>query len=167
MVKSFIQDEYVLSSALEAADKSKECIFIIGPASPLRVIHIPYFEALVRAGFPSPAEGYQEERIDLNELVVKNPLSTFFVRVQGNSMIGSRIFDGSLLVVDRSAEVKENSNCLCFLNGEFTVKKIKRVGGKLYLTGNNPQSPMKPIEVPEGSDFAVWGVVTKVVTDPI
>jgi DNA polymerase V len=113
--------------------------------------HIP-------AGFPSPAEDFMEKRLDLNDYLIKNQASTFFIRVRGNSMVNAGIFDGDLLVIDRSAEADEGKIVLGVLNGEFTVKRISKKGKKLFLVPEN--EAFNPIEVTEEMDFQIWGVVT-------
>jgi len=126
---------------------------------------VRFFSSRVAAGFPSPAEDYMEEKIDLNQYLVPKPLSTFLIRVKGNSMEGARIFDGALLVIDKSKTPVNNSICLCILNGEFTVKRIRKVKSTIILVPENPL--FKEIEVLDGMDFEVWGVVIKVINDPV
>ena len=122
---------------------------------------ISLFLSEVPAGFPSPADGYLDEGIDLNELLIKNPPATFFVRVQGNSMQQANILSGDVLVVDRSLEAKNQDIVLALLNGEFTVKRILKKGEKLLLAPENPT--FAPIEVNADEDFEVWGVITYVI----
>lgn len=122
---------------------------------------IPYFEHRVPAGFPSPAEDYLDPRLDLNDLVVKHPTATFFVRVEGNSMIGAGIHSGDVLVVDRAVTPKEAQVVVAVINGEFTVKRIARRDGRLHLASENPAMP--PLELKDGMDLEVWGVVTYVI----
>lgn len=126
-----------------------------------RDAHIASVEALVQAGFPSPADDYLETPLNLHELVVKTPAATFFVRVAGDSMLGARIEPGDILVVDRSLTPSSGKIVVAIVNGEFTVKRLKIDGGKMRLQAENPAYPDIPI--PEGSDFQVWGVVTYVV----
>lgn len=118
-------------------------------------------EALVQAGFPSPADDYLESPLNLHELVVKNPAATFFVRVAGDSMLGARIEPDDILVVDRSLTPASGRIVVAIVNGEFTVKRLKIEGGVMRLQAENPLYP--DIEIPEGSDFQVWGIVTYVV----
>jgi DNA polymerase V len=127
---------------------------------------IPFFNTThVAAGFPSPADDYLEERIDLNTLLIKNPISTFLVRVAGDSMRDVGIFDKSLLIVDKSITPGPSSSCLCVLNGEFTVKKVRKEGSVIYLVPHNPA--FKEILVTPEMDFSVWGVVTNVIHKPL
>ena len=112
----------------------------------------------VQAGFPSPAEDYSEERLDLNRKLVNNPASTFFVRVSGNSMSGDGISDGDLLVVDRSAIPLANSILVCCIDGEFTLKRLLDERGRFFLMPSNPAYRRIPVD-PE-NDLRIWGVVT-------
>lgn len=120
-------------------------------------IERPLFLSPVQAGFPSPAEDYQDKKLDLNELLIKRPSSTFFVRVSGDSMKGAGIFDGDLLIVDRSLPVADNKIVIGVVNGEFTVKRIRKTNEKLFLQPENPA--FRPIEILPGMDFTVWGLV--------
>ncbi len=112
----------------------------------------------IPAGFPSPAEDFLEKRLDLNDYLIKNQTATFLVKVTGNSMINAGISDGDILVIDRSMEPADGKIILGILNGEFTVKRIKKKDRKLFLIPENEK--FKPIEVTEEMDFQVWGVVT-------
>lgn len=115
----------------------------------------------VAAGFPSPADDFIEEKLDLNEKLIRHPAATFFVRVSGNSMIKAGIHSGDMLIVDRSLEPKTGSVVVAVVNGEFTVKRISRQGDKLYLMPEN--SRFQPIQITDDSNFQVWGVVTNVI----
>lgn len=115
-------------------------------------------DASVSAGFPSPAEGYAERPLDLNELLVKNPPATFFVRVSGDSMIGAGLFPGDLLVVDRSLQAVDGSVVVALLDGEFTLKRLRLRGGGVELVPENEAYPV--IRVGEEADFQIWGVAT-------
>jgi DNA polymerase V len=128
-------------------------------------LKIPLFESGVSAGFPSPADDYLDLPIDLNEFLIKHPAATFYVRVKGNSMEGAGIRNGDLLIVDRAEEPRNKSIVLGVINGEFTVKRIKKKGSELYLMPDNPE--FKPIKIDDNMDFQVWGVVTYVVHKPI
>ena len=118
----------------------------------------PLLAARVAAGFPSPADDYLERRIDLNEHLIRHPAATFFVRVAGDSMKGAGIFDGDLLIVDRAAEVTSGCIVVARVHDEFTMKRVRKVGGRVFLDPENEN--YQPIEVTEGSDFEVWGRVT-------
>jgi len=111
----------------------------------------------VPAGFPSPAEDYVEGRIDLNRDLVKHPLTTFYVRVDGDSMVGAGILPGSLLVVDRGVTAAEGDVVVARLGDELCVKRLSLEGGTVRLLSENVLYP--PIEVAEGVDFEVWGRV--------
>jgi len=128
-------------------------------------LKIPLFESGVSAGFPSPADDYLDLPIDLNEFLIKHPAATFYVRVKGNSMEGAGIRNGDLLIVDRAEEPRNKSIVLGIIDGEFTVKRIKKKGSDLYLMPDNPE--FKPIKINDNMNFQVWGVVTYVVHKPI
>jgi DNA polymerase V len=121
----------------------------------------PLFLASVSAGFPSPAEDYIEGRLDLNKHLIKHPAATFFVRVAGDSMIGSGIHPDDILVVDRALEPQDGSVIIAVLDGELTVKRISQRGSRLYLVPDN--SLYQPLEILEEMEFEVWGVVTSVI----
>ena len=116
----------------------------------------------VHAGFPLPVQdAYLQQPIDLNKELVSHPATTFIVRVKGDSMIDEGIDSGDLLLVDRSLYPSERNLTICMYNGDFAVKRIVQRGGRLLLKSGNRKYP--PIEVPPGSDFTVWGVVTWVI----
>ena len=115
----------------------------------------------IRAGFPSPAEDFAEPTLDLNRYVIKNPASTFYARITGDSMEGAGIGDGDIVVIDKSLEPKDGNIAVCFIDGEFTLKRILLVNGRLRLQPANPK--FKAIEITEENHFLVWGVVTHVV----
>jgi DNA polymerase V len=123
-----------------------------------KTLELPYYTAQIPAGFPSPAEDYLDKKLDLNEFLIRNPAATFFVRVTGHSMINAGIYDGDILVVDRSVEASNNRIIIGVINGEFTVKRIKKEKNKLFLYPENEKFSV--IEVTEGMDFRIWGVVT-------
>ena len=121
----------------------------------------PLFLASVSAGFPSPAEDYIEGRLDLNRHLIKHPAATFFVRVAGDSMIGSGIHPGDILVVDRALEPQDSNVVIAVIDGELTVKRISQRHGKLFLVPDN--QAYEPREIVEAMEFEVWGVVTSVI----
>lgn len=123
--------------------------------------YIHFTESLIKAGFPSPAQDYSELKLDLNKELIKNPSATFFARVSGESMIEDGVGDGDILVVDRSVEPSEGSLAVCYLNGEFTLKRIKISGNIIYLVPAN--SNFEPIRVDHQEEFAVWGVVRYII----
>jgi DNA polymerase V len=118
----------------------------------------PLAGATVAAGFPSPAADYVEGSLDLNELLVKRPAATFFVRCAGESMTGAGIFPGDLLVVDRSLEPADGSIVVAAVDGEFTVKRLRRRNGSAWLVPENPA--FKPLRVDTLDDCRIWGVVS-------
>ncbi len=122
---------------------------------------LPLYLQTVQAGFPSPAEDYLDKAIDLNELLITHPAATFFVRVSGDSMQGAGISSGDTLVVDRSLEPTDGKIVVAIFNGEFTVKRLKMQEGRISLVPENPAYPI--LQIKEGSDFQVWGVVTYVI----
>jgi len=121
----------------------------------------PLFLESVSAGFPSPADDYIDKKLDLNEYLIKHPSATFFVQVRGESMIKAGIHNGDILVVDRSLEPSDEKVVIAVINGEFTVKRIKRLNEALYLIPESDQ--YSPMAVEEEADFQVWGVVTYVI----
>ena len=115
----------------------------------------------VSAGFPSPADDFKEIRISLDKELVKNSESTFYARVSGDSMIEAGLDDGDLIVIDRSLDPENGKIAVCFIDGEFTVKTIKKEENKIFLM---PQNKIyKPIEVEEGNELIIWGIVTYVI----
>lgn len=122
---------------------------------------LPLFLESVSAGFPSPADDYIENKLDLNDFLIKNPSATFFVRVTGDSMINAGIYSGDILVVDRSIEPKEGNVVIAVIDGELLVKRLRHSNNKLYLYPENPT--FTPIEVTSQMNFEVWGVVTNVI----
>lgn len=117
----------------------------------------PMLAKPVPAGFPSPADDYAEERIDLNQHLINQPEATFLVRVEGNSMVGFGIHHGDTLVVDRSAEPRDRSIVIAVVDGEFTVKQLCRLPIGYLLRAGNP--PHQDILVEEQQQLSVWGVV--------
>lgn len=124
-------------------------------------IKIPYVNHGVSAGFPSPALDFMETSIDLDKVLVENPIATFYVQVEGNSMIDAGIQDKDILVVDRSIEPANKKIAICLIDGEFTVKRIKVDVDCLWLMPEN--SNYSPIRVTEENQLVIWGVVTYVI----
>ncbi|WP_416139619.1 LexA family protein [Halomonas sp. HK25] len=127
----------------------------VGPPRPL-------MGCRVRAGFPSPADDHLEAEIDLHAHVVKRPAATYFVRAEGDSMLGDGIHHGDLLVVDRSLEPLPGRVIVIALEGEPTVKRLERRDGAVWLVASNPHFAPIPLA---GRECEVWGVVTHVVHD--
>ena len=122
---------------------------------------LPLFSSRVQAGFPSPADDYLEGQLDLNQFLIKHPAATYFVKAVGNSMLQAGIHSGDILIVDKSLEAKEGNIVIALVDGEFTVKRIEKKEGKLYLMPAN--DAYQPIELHEGSEVEIWGVVTNVI----
>lgn len=133
---------------------------IIGQSGHWPKIQIPLYIEHVSAGFPSPAQDYVEQRLDLNQLCVKRPAATYFVRVEGDSMIDAGIYPDDLLVVDRSIRAIDGDIVIASLNGEFTVKILQNEPALMLVPRNSHYSP---ILIQEGDDFEVFGVVTNVI----
>lgn len=123
-------------------------------------LKLPFFLSPVAAGFPSPAEDYEEGRLDLNDFI-EHPAATFFVRASGDSMTGAGIFPGDLLIVDRSLEAKNNSIVIAVINGEMTLKRLIKRQDHCYLKADNPAYP----NIPVNEETQIWGVVKNSVRD--
>ena len=119
-------------------------------------LKLPFVGGVV-AGFPSPADDFVYESIDLNKMMVRHPEATFYARVKGQSMVSDFVED-DLLVIDRSLEWTDNKIALCYVNNEFTLKRLKIEDGKCYLIPSNSEFPV--IEVNEENEVVVWGIVT-------
>ncbi|EMQ95780.1 MULTISPECIES: LexA family protein [Xanthomarina] len=120
-----------------------------------------YLDTGISAGFPSPAEDFKEERLSLDNILVKNKLATFYARVSGQSMVGAGLDDNDLLVIDRSLEPAHNRIAVCFLDGEFTVKRLRVEKDGVWLQPENEN--YEPIKITEENDFVIWGIVTNVI----
>jgi DNA polymerase V len=121
----------------------------------------PLFMIPVSAGFPSPAEDYIEGKLDLNQHLIRHPAATFFVRVTGDSMIDAGIHPGDILIVDRSIEVIDKKVVIAVINGELTVKRIRKTSSGFLLVPENHN--YSPISISQDTEFDVWGVVTSVI----
>jgi DNA polymerase V len=122
---------------------------------------LPLYATRVTAGFPSPSDEHVEAKLDLNQHLVKHPAATFFVRVEGDSMIGAGIYADDILVVDRSLKPSNGKIVIAILNGELTVKRLQIKQGSLKLLPENDQYPV--IHITEEMNFSLWGVVTYVI----
>jgi|SRR6185369_6473276 len=122
---------------------------------------LPLYLESIKAGFPSPADDFIDKKLDLNDLLIKHPVATFFVRVSGDSMLGAGIHSGDILVVDRALEAVNDNIVVAVINSELTVKRLRTTRGKVVLMPEN--SNYKPIEISENDDFSIWGVVTSVI----
>lgn len=140
-------------------------LFVIGiSANAEHISHkqlaIPFFMERVSAGFPSPAQDYIEQTLDLNELCIKHPAATFFVRAEGDSMVEAGIYPGDILVVDRSLQAAHGDIVIASVHGELTVKELELSPTARLVPRNKAY---QPIEVPEGADLEIFGVVTSIV----
>jgi DNA polymerase V len=124
-------------------------------------IYLPFPQATIAAGFPSPASGYEEDRLDINDIVVTNPAATFYIRVKGNSMIDANIVEGDILVVDRSLEPKHNDIVVAIVDGEFTVKTLYSKEGLVKLVPANPNYP--EILLNDLQELKIWGIVSYII----
>ena len=115
----------------------------------------------ISAGFPSPADDFKEIRISLDRELVKNGDATFYAKVSGDSMINAGLSDGDLIVIDRSLDPEHNKIAVCFIDGDFTVKRIIKRGSDLYLKPENKN--YKAIKVDEENNLIIWGIVTYVI----
>ncbi|MBN2379586.1 translesion error-prone DNA polymerase V autoproteolytic subunit [candidate division WOR-3 bacterium] len=138
---------------------SSEISEIIPALDGVESIPLPLYGYNVPAGFPSPADDFIEEYLDLNQLLVKHREATFFVRVSGNSMIGAGIYSGDILIVDRSLDPVHGKIVIAVVSGELTVKRLMMRNGKVILRSENPDYP----DIYPGDELRVWGVVTSVI----
>lgn len=122
---------------------------------------LPFITSGIKAGFPSPAADFDETRISLDKALVKNPDTTFYAKANGQSMKGAGIDDGDIMVIDRSIEPRNNKIAVCLIDGEFTVKRIKKTKEELLLIPEN--SDFQPIKITEDNQLVIWGIVTYVI----
>ena len=127
-------------------------------------LDLPLAGTAIAAGFPSPAEEYLDLALDLNKELIRHPAATFYAKVKGDSMVDAGIQDGDLLVIDKALEPKEGSVAVCYLDGEFTVKRLAVQEEGVYLMPANEE--FKPIRITEENDFLVWGIVAYVIHKP-
>lgn len=139
-------------------------VTILQPTEVQTYLPLNLYGTKVSAGFPAPSNDYLEGKLDLNEYIIKNPPATFFVRVSGDSMIGAGIHPDDLLVVDRSEEVKTGKIVIAVINGELTVKRMKKSREGIQLLPENPA--YTPLLITPEMEFQVWGVVTYVIHKP-
>ena len=124
-------------------------------------LELPYVVNGISAGFPSPADDFLDINIDLNKHLIKNPSTTFYGRVRGDSMKDAGIHDGDLLIIDKSLEPTNNKIAVCYVNGEFTVKRISIEKDVVWLIAENKN--YEPIKVTKDNDLVIWGIVTTVI----
>ncbi len=122
---------------------------------------LPFISSGIKAGFPSPAADFDGSKISLDNVLVKNREATFYAKASGNSMIGAGIDDGDILVIDKSLEPQNNKVAVCFIDGEFTIKRIKIEKDCVYLMPENKN--YQPIRVTEENELVIWGIVTYVI----
>ncbi|MDC0629573.1 translesion error-prone DNA polymerase V autoproteolytic subunit [Flavobacteriaceae bacterium] len=127
----------------------------------LNTLGAVYFDTGISAGFPSPAEDFKQERLSLDNELIKNKEATFFARVSGQSMVDAGLNDNDLLVIDRSLSPAHNKIAVCFLDGEFTVKRLKVEKEEVWLQPENKS--YQPIKITPENDFVIWGIVTNVI----
>lgn len=124
-------------------------------------LSLPLVPGGINAGFPSPAMDFMDLSIDMNKHLIKHPSATFYGRVKGESMRDVGINDGDLLVIDKSIEASDGKIAICYLDGEFTIKRIKMEKDCCWLMPANEQ--FQPIKVTADNDFLIWGIVTHVI----
>lgn len=124
-------------------------------------LSLPFLTDRVAAGFPSPATDHEEKDLDLNEHLIEHPSSTFFIRVEGDSMEGAAILENDILIVDRSITPAHGSIVVAVVHGEITVKRLYREGKRIELHAENHCYP--PLDVTHDTGFRIWGVVSGVV----
>ncbi len=129
----------------------------IGNAKTVSELKLSLYASRPAAGFPAPGDDMVEKTLDINDLVVKNPVSTFFVRVEGDSMEGAGIFSGDVLVVDRAVMPVDGKIVVAAVYGEMVVKRLKKVANQFFLYSEN--DAYEPIAVNESEDCLIWGVV--------
>ena len=127
-------------------------------------LELPLAGTAVSAGWPSPAEEYIEIALDLNKELIKHPAATFYARVKGSSMIDAGIADGDLLIIDKALEPKDGDIAVCFIDGEFTLKRLALKEDGIYLMPANAE--FKPIKITEENDFLVWGMLAYIIHKP-
>jgi DNA polymerase V len=138
----------------------KEAIEIF-PIDTTIQLTLPLVETGISAGFPSPADDFLDAAIDLNEALIKNKTATFYGRVKGDSMTGVGIDDGDLLIIDKSLKPITGKIAVCFIDGDFTVKRIRIDKDFIWLIAENKK--YQPIKVTKENDFVIWGIVTNVI----
>ena len=124
-------------------------------------VELQLFENRVQAGFPSPAQGAFADSVDLNHELINNPASTFCARVIGDSMVDSCIYEGDMLIIDRSLEPHNGDIAVCFIDGDFTVKRLLINTDGIFMVPANRKYPV--IKVPDESNFIIWGIVSHII----
>ena len=134
-----------------------EGIKLLNLSSDKLPINLPLYSCKISAGFPSPADDHLEKNLDLNNYLIKHPAATFFVRVNGDSMINAGIHDNDILIVDRSLKPSHGKIVIAVVDSQMTVKRLYKKSGKLVLIPENKN--FKPIEITENMSVEIWGVV--------
>jgi DNA polymerase V len=142
-------------------NKSLPGVEILGTDNSASKKSFPLLMTYVQAGFPSPADDYIEQKLDLNDYLVKHPAATFFVRVQGDSMMDAGIRSGDILIVDRALPVIHGAIVIAQIQGEFTVKHVEKRGQEVYLVPANKS--YKPLLVTPEMDIEIWGIVSYII----
>ena len=124
-------------------------------------LELQLFDSRIQAGFPSPAQGAFADSIDLNHELINNPAATFCAHVIGDSMIDSGINEGDMLIIDRSIEPHDGDIAVCFIDGDFTVKRLLIKDDEISLVPANRHYPV--IRVPKESNFVIWGIVSHII----
>ncbi len=127
-------------------------------------LDLPYADAGIRAGFPSPAQDYIDKSLDFNKELIAHPAATFYAKVVGNSMIDAGIDDGDIVVIDRALDPRQDDIVVAFVNGEFTLKYLDlslRHRGEIWLRPANKSFPA--FKITPDDDCTVWGVVAKII----
>ncbi|MBM4403883.1 MAG: translesion error-prone DNA polymerase V autoproteolytic subunit [Candidatus Cloacimonetes bacterium] len=143
---------------IKRSDGSIKAIYSFDPKT--RIVR-PLLGTPIPAGFPSPAQDYIEASLDLNEYLIKHPSSTFFIRVDGLSMINAGIYPDDILIVDRSLEALNNRIVVAIVDGELTLKRLKIISDIYWLVPENEE--FEAIRISEETDLYIWGVVTYVI----
>lgn len=136
-------------------------VILLGPAVPLLSAQpLPFLDTLLSCGFPSPADDYQLELVDLNRLMLRHPDASYLARASGQSMVGAGINDGDVLAVDRSMEAQHGDIVVACIEGEYMVKRLEKRVNSVALVAENPAYP--PLVVRDAEDLRIWGVVVLV-----
>ncbi|MBE7566968.1 LexA family protein [Acidithiobacillus sp. HP-11] len=153
-----------MHSSISAFPGSANRALLATASRPLRAdlpcCQFPRMVSRIAAGFPSPADDYVEKQIDLNTHLIQHQEATFILRVSGWSMRDVGIFDGDEIIVDRAITPSDGKIVVAAINGELTVKRLRRVGESAHLLAENPDFPV--IVLKEGEELCIWGVVTRV-----
>jgi DNA polymerase V len=151
----------IKSSLSVYKSKIKSNTRVLLPKENAKELLVPIFSSRVQAGFPSPADDHMDETLDLNTHLIQHKESTFFVKAQGESMLGAGIYPGDILIVDRSVTARSGKIVIAVVDSEFTVKRLHKYKGKITLKAEN--TDFDDINIKEGSELIIWGVVTSVI----